>query len=332
MTAKSENNRAQMAVAIKYLRKYRDLLYTVGHIIGSNTKTQEEIRSLDDRITTCTNDIAGYDTILSQTQNSQITNGVQSNITSFLKQKKEDEEERLKKFKSELAEKKKYIDTIVQTQSGVQDGTTIEFLVNQYNGTVDVLLPVQEEDIGLSHRPLETKLYEMIQESCYRLDRNQVESSFGDEKFITIKLNGVTKSKVAQYIMDNKTPFFSGERGLYSTSLNLKAAINFCFSYLPTDFIGSDVASSQEITDQQPQMSPLLPSPTTDAPPKIQIDGKDQLYDWLMQEQDKVGPLKIEGTYVLDKCDIPWLDPSKKYQLPGYLSTHRKRWERANAN
>tara|TARA_Y100000310_G_C20697905_1_gene827073 strand:+ start:1803 stop:2735 length:933 start_codon:yes stop_codon:yes gene_type:complete len=124
-------------------------------------------------------------------------------------------------------ERKKEIRTELKTASrGVDRNEGIELIINRYNGTTDVILPVMDTDLGKEGKTLAEKLYESVSDSLETYDV-QEESSFKGYKVISVN-NKHSRDDIAKVVMDTLPQEFAGKKA----TIYVRMAKDFSFSYV----------------------------------------------------------------------------------------------------
>ena len=132
--------------------------------------------------------------------------------------------------KKGLSEQKKTYERDLQAAQRESDGA-LEILLNQPNGTTDVLLPVKKETIEtmISDVSLAHKLYTFVHDFCDDYAGTTLTEKIF-EGYVVLSLDArLDKTIFARQLLDAALPEFGGART--GALVYVRVAPNFCFSY-----------------------------------------------------------------------------------------------------
>ena len=134
------------------------------------------------------------------------------------------------KLERYLAKKKSLQEDIKKTKKKIRKGDGIELIINKYNGTTDVILPVRDEDLGKEGETLIEKLYQSVSNSLDDIGTGD-ESYFEGYKVLSVDRE-YSRKEVAGAILHNLPQEFAGMKGAV---IYVRMAPGFSFSYEKTE-------------------------------------------------------------------------------------------------
>ncbi|MBT3297754.1 hypothetical protein HN385_02425 [archaeon] len=108
----------------------------------------------------------------------------------------------------------------------------VNIIINQYNGTLDVIMPVKEDDLESNGLP--NKLYESVEKVCTKLEAEYqcvCDHKIWEGYVLFSVPNVVDRSDLAKRIMDNAPKQLGGTNGDGRRIAYLRIADNFAFKY-----------------------------------------------------------------------------------------------------